>query len=336
MRLNKIISIFIVLILLFSVTSCNSTDTASDITSGISQTENNSSDNKTDKEKENQSTPLLYKASDKKGNYIWLFGSIHVGEDYFYPLPEYVISAFNEADSLAVEFDITTYERDFKAQMKSLQAFVYTDGTKIKDHIPEKTYEKAKKILKDNNFYNASMDYYFPAFWSSIIENITYEKIKIDYDLGIDRHLIKKAHDTNKKIHDIESAELQYNMMAGFSEDLQIMILESSILSYKLSFVTKYQIKNMMKEWAKGDEEKLASQVSAEGSILMNKEEKALYAEYNQKIVTERNISMTDWAEKALKSGENVFICVGAAHIVGDGAMAQLLTERGYTVEKVN
>ena len=46
-------------------------------------------------------------------------------------------------------------------------------------------------------------------------------------------------------------------------------------------------------------------------------------------------IQMTDFAEKALKDGDSVFICVGTAHIVGEGAMVDLLRDRGYTVEIV-
>jgi uncharacterized protein YbaP (TraB family) len=52
-------------------------------------------------------------------------------------------------------------------------------------------------------------------------------------------------------------------------------------------------------------------------------------------MVTQRNISMADFAEEALDSGKEVFICVGAAHVVGPGAMADLLTQRGYTVEVI-
>ena len=44
---------------------------------------------------------------------------------------------------------------------------------------------------------------------------------------------------------------------------------------------------------------------------------------------------MTDFAEDALASGDEVFICVGAAHVVGEGAMADLLAKRGYTVTLV-
>lgn len=329
MKLNKILSFFLALILIFSLTACNTQENVSDSSSAVTQTENNDKNENNN----NKSNPLLYKVSDSNGNHIWLFGSIHVGDDYFYPLPEYVTNAFDQSDSLAVEFDITTYEKDLNAQMKSLQAFVYTDGTKISDHLPEKVYNKAKKILKENNLYNSAMDYYIPAFWSSLIDNVLYEKIKVDYELGVDRHMIEKAYKQKKKIHDIESAESQYNMLAGLSDDLQIMMLESSVSSYKLSFLAKYQLKNMMKAWAKGDENELTAQLSAEPSFFMNKEQKALYAEYTQKLITDRNLTMTNWAENALISGEKVFICVGAAHIVGDGAMADLLKNRGYTVE---
>ncbi len=327
MKNKRLLSLLLVFLLIFSFSACEKSkvDTVSEISSQSSVISESS--------EKNESTPLLYKVSDDKGNCVWLFGSIHVGDDYFYPLPEYVISAYEEADSLAVEFDITAYEKDYKAQMQSLKAFVYTDGTKITDHISEKTYEKAKAILKENNMYNSAMDYYFPAFWSSLIDNILYEKIDANYDLGIDRHMIDRAYKQKKKIHDIESAELQYSMMASFSTELQEMMLESSVTSYKIKFLTKHQLKNMMKAWANGSEKNLVEQLNSEGSVFMSKEQKELYAEYTEKILYNRNITMTDWAESALNSGEKVFICVGAAHIVGDDAMADLLEKRGYKVE---
>ena len=110
-------------------------------------------------------------------------------------------------------------------------------------------------------------------------------------------------------------------------------MLESSVTSYKIKFLTKYQLKNMMKAWANGSEKNLVEQLNSEGSVFMSKEQKELYAEYTEKILYKRNITMTDWAESALNSGEKVFICVGAAHIVGNDAMADLLEKRGYKVE---
>ena len=62
---------------------------------------------------------------------------------------------------------------------------------------------------------------------------------------------------------------------------------------------------------------------------------KALYDEYYKAMITDRNDNMTDYAVDALDSGEEVFICVGAAHVIGDGAIAENLRELGYTVEMV-
>ena len=67
----------------------------------------------------------------------------------------------------------------------------------------------------------------------------------------------------------------------------------------------------------------------------MTAEEQALLEEYNLAMTGTRDVAMTDFAEQCLKDGEQVFLCVGAAHIVPDGAMVDLLLERGYTVTRV-
>ena len=93
-------------------------------------------------------TPLLYRVTDDSGNTIWLFGSIHVGRENYYPLPDYVLDAFESADALAVEADIVAFEKDLGLQMTALSHLVYRDGSTIKDHISLELYEKAVEILK--------------------------------------------------------------------------------------------------------------------------------------------------------------------------------------------
>ena len=59
------------------------------------------------------------------------------------------------------------------------------------------------------------------------------------------------------------------------------------------------------------------------------------YHEYTEALTGQRDVDMTQYAVEALQSGEEIFICVGAAHIVGEGAVAENLRELGYTVEIV-
>ncbi len=276
-------------------------------------------------------TPLLYKVTDANGNVLWLFGSIHVGKEYFYPLPDYVLNAYNSSDALAVEFDVTEVSDD-ALTTSMMMDMAYMDGSKIGDHIDKELYEEAKEILRESGYYFSSMDIFKPVMWSMLIDELITEQLNYDADLGIDMFFLNTAHEENKKIYDIESMEFQMDMLTGYSEELQIMMLESSV--YYFDNIDEYQkdLDDLANEWAVGNAEALAEEDDYE---FESAEEEALYREYNTAMMTKRNRGMTNFAENALKSGEEVFIVVGAAHMVGDDGIANQLKERGYTVEEI-
>lgn len=282
-------------------------------------------------------TPLLYKVTDEDGDYIWLFGSIHVGRDDYYPLPDYVMDAYKSADSLAVEFDIIAYEKDMSAVMEDMMLMLYMDGTTIEDHVSEEVYTEAVAILKENDYYNELMDMYCASFWGDMISSFIYTEMGVDMENGIDKYLLNKAKKDEKEIIEVESASFQFGMMADFSDELQEILLEDSISSYYEDREVLWDELNVLTDaWALGNEENLVSMLceDMEAYKFESKEEEELYLEYNNAMIVERNLYMADFAEEALKNGEEMFICVGTAHVVGEGAMVDLLEERGYTVEK--
>lgn len=279
-------------------------------------------------------TPLLYKVSDDKGNVVWLFGSIHLGREDYFPLPDYVMDAFQGADSLAVEADIVAFEKDMGAQVKALMPLVYMDGTSIKDHIPQELYDKSVEILTAYNSYSAAIDMYRPSLWSSMIESLIMVDMGGDVNLGIDRHLINLANEQNKDILEIESAQFQYQMLADFSDDLQILLLESAVDLYENWEDGAAEFAQLMDLWASGDETAFDQFLNTSDETV-DEEYLPLLEQYNKAMITDRNLNMTAYAEAALSGGAEVFICVGAAHIVGADAMAQLLAQRGYTVQRI-
>lgn len=330
MKRNRLIALLLALCLIFSLTGCAGSK---------DMTRLKNPDRKTREEPDaaeagGSCTPLLYRVSDEEGAVVWLFGSIHVGEDYFYPLPEYVLDAYESADSLAVECDMIAVTQDLSAQTSAMAQLVYSDGTTISEHIPEELYTRAVEIIDEGGMYMAAYDRYCPALWSTLIENIIMTQVGADAALGVDMHLLQRAYDDGKPIREIESIQLQYAMLGGFSEELQIMLLESSVSSYEHPFLYAAQLEAMMQLWAAGDEAAFARLLNQE-SLFLTGEQKLLYQEYNEQMITNRNVTMADFAEEAMASGEEVFICVGAAHVVGEDAMADLLEERGYTVQIV-
>lgn len=280
------------------------------------------------------STPLLYKVTDADGDVIWLFGSIHAGRDDYYPLPDYVMNAYEGSDALAVECDIIGFETDVDAQVEALTQYLYLDGTTVREHIPTSLYLAAASILDGHGYYDEVLDYYCPALWIDFVNSCTYELIELDTQNGIDMYFMRLAEETGKRLVEVESVAFQYGMMAGFSEELQIYLLESAVADYDQLDLLEEELNLMMDLWVAGDEEAFAEYLEAEVEF-ESEDEKRLYEEYNKAMVDDRNVGMTEFAVQALESGEELFICVGAAHVVGEGGMADLLREAGYTVEIV-
>lgn len=336
--MKKIFAILLALCLLMSLSACGGTipvETPTEITTTVPTTEPVTTTEPTTAPVEDDTiSPLLYKVTDGEGNTAWLFGSIHVGQDYFYPLPDYVTEAYENSDALAVEADMVTFNADLEAQTKALMKLIYLDGTTISDHIPQDLYTKAVDTMTECGIYLSALDMYYPVMWSNLLDSAQLQTLDANGELGIDMHFLNDAHETGKEIQEVESAEFQYGMMAGFSEALQIELLESSLYSYEHMDETNTELFELMDAWADGDEEALLTILNEEPEF-ENDEEALLYAEYTDAMITQRNITMADFAQNALTSGKEVFICVGAAHVVGPGAMADLLTQRGYTVELI-
>lgn len=340
--MKSIIALMLALLMVLAVSCGRATDEdetdtteSASATEGTSETEpatENTTENSRDPEPDGEgSTPLLYKATDADGSCVWLMGTIHLGSEEFYPFPGYVNDAYNSSDSLAVEADVIAFESDFTAQYNALMTLVYMDGTDIKDHISEELYNAAKGKLEELGMYNSAFDVYEPALWWQTITALMYQELELDTTLGVDYYFLTTAKEDDKPIHEIESAQIQYQMFSDFSEDLQIFLLES-VVNLTPEIIDR-QLTAMSKVWTSGEENAIENMVMLSG--MLGSSDDALDEEYYTAMIAERNVTMTDFAEGALKDDEEVFICVGMGHVAGDGGMVDLLRERGYTVEIV-
>ena len=96
-------------------------------------------------------TPVFYEVTSEDGGKMYLFGTIHVGDDRTGHLPRVILDAFDSADALAVEFDTDSFDDlikdDEKLQKKLAEAYYYTDGSTIKDHVDEEILEGASSLM---------------------------------------------------------------------------------------------------------------------------------------------------------------------------------------------
>ena len=276
--------------------------------------------------------PLFWEVtSDKYSGKVYLFGSMHACTAETYPLPAHIMEAYQSAEAIAVECDILEFENDTMQQVTAVQYIMYSDGTKISDHISEESYNSAVARLKELGSYMSQYDRYKPIMWSSLIEGAVVEKAGLSYDYGVDTYFLTKAKIDGKDVMEIESVEYQYEIIGGFSDGLQELLLQDYLHEDAVETQTEI-MKSLYDGWKTGDFSVLSNEISEEDLAEMTEEEKVYLEEYLSSMIDERNVRMTDAAESYVKRGMTVFLTVGAAHMVDENGIVNALRERGYTV----
>lgn len=292
--------------------------------------------NNNDEEKVSSSaTPLLYEVTkDGYDNKVYLFGSIHMADNRAYPMNDKIMEAYNRSDSLGVEFDIVAYSKDFKKQMETMRLMLCEENKTLADYLDEEIYEILIKYLKDNKAYSKAYEVYRPALLYSLVSNIAVEKSDLDSDKGIDNYFLKKAKTDKKDILELESADFQYNMLLSFPDELYELMIRDSIDEEDLMVE---ELKELYEAWLKGDADKIVAseEVSAEDLVGIDENILEMIENYNYKMLTDRNNGMTKKVDGYFNDKKNVFVVVGAAHIVGEDGVAKQLEKMGYTVKVV-
>lgn len=317
---------------------------------------------------DNPATPLFYHVTGQDGQEMWLFGTIHVGDVRTGFLPDEIYDAFYASDAFAVECDVDAFaeqaEEDEELQEKAADMYVYSDGKTIKKHIDTPDlYEDAKKLMKatGNYFYNS--EYMKAYLWSSDIENFYLRRgYQLVSEKGVEQRLLKLAKEEEIPIREVESALFQMEMLTGYSDEMQELMLYSAVHSGIQDYCQSTQ--ELYELWCAGDEAALIEKLSKEEDWIIKEEdidltdlegeelERAqavlddldninaqlakLQEEYNTSMDNDRNAGMLEVAVEYLESGDVVFYAVGLAHLLADDGLVNTLREAGYTVELVS
>ena len=290
-------------------------------------------------EPEQKATPLLYKVTGADGQQIYLLGTIHVGDNRTAYLPQEVYDALADSDALAVEFDLYAFEDKLESSESVQEAiassYYYLDGTTVVDHADQALLEEAEKAMKATGNYNSMLAYMKPAFWAQSLEN-TYlrQGYRLSGGQGLDRRLLQLADENNMLIVNIESGEEQIAMMGNYSDGLQEMLLDAA-LSYEPGEYWQ-EVEELYEMWCQGDEAALRELLNDTSDYdAMTEDEKALYDEYHQAMIYDRNEAMLEEAKSYLESGHTIFFAVGLAHLLQDNGLVDGLRNAGYTVQTV-
>ncbi len=279
-------------------------------------------------------TPPLWKVTDPdSGKTMYLMGTIHALPSAVKDYPENIMEIYNDCDAVAVEYDISKLSTDAVVANTFAQAMLYTDGTTIKDHISEETYNKAKNYFESIGGYTEMLDQYNTGFWIEQILSVNLYRMENLELSGTDAYFIEKAQADGKEVISIEELSTQTDALNAYSDELADYLISDGIdtIDDIEDFAESYS--ELYNPWSKGDGEipfDEADDVDELPEDLLDD-----YAAYKKILLTDRNKGMADRATELIKGDKTVFFMVGAAHYSDVDGVDNLLEEMGFTVEKI-
>lgn len=268
-------------------------------------------------EHEGSSEGVFYRVQENDQT-VYLFGSIHVGDESLYPLHDQIDEAFEEADHLAVEIDMSDVNELESSQMM-MQKGIYKDGTTLSDVLEDDVFSETVDQLSGFGLDESMLEQFKPWFVSMLLYEVALEETDFNGDNGIDMYFIDRANDKGLPIISLESIESQFESIGSAPEEEQIASLEDMLNSFD---IYEEELTQMIRVWRSGNTDVFAQMRQMEETS-------------DQLSMDERDLAMTEKIEDFLtgEDGDTYFIVVGSLHLAGDNSIVDLLEDRGYSVE---
>lgn len=262
--------------------------------------------------------PALWKVSDAD-SHVWLFGSVHILDsqrDWRTPRFDAAL-----AESELVYFEVILDVEAYATMTQlTLTEGMNRGGKTLDDFLTVDQRAILRAIAAANGIDYAVLKRMRP--WLAELTLIQQSGLGLDMSAGsagVETIIADEIDDERER--EFETAEFQFNLLAGRSETDQIASLMATANSLSRQ---EGLLAQMVEVWLAGETEDLHDVMVSEFGSTEDPTYKRLLSDRNRDWVTQ--------IEAMLERNESAMIIVGAGHLVGPASVQVFLEERGYTV----
>jgi hypothetical protein len=257
-----------------------------------------------------------------RGGHAWLVGAVHAADQALYPLPEPIEQAFRASRVLVVEADVS--ERNDAASRRQLLArAALPAGRTLADVLPAPLVKLARERLRQFGLDPAAFDAFEPWYLALVLDMAAVMRAGADPSHGIDRHFLQAAGD--REIVELEGAQFQFDMFHKLDASTQALFVRYTLEEMDEVAV---ELPKLFDAWRRGDEKGL------ERALFEPLEKHAELAGLRKTLFTDRNEGMAAKVAALLAQQKDVFVVVGAGHLLGPDGVPALLAARGFDVRR--
>jgi uncharacterized protein YbaP (TraB family) len=255
-------------------------------------------------------------------NSVYLLGSIHVLSKQAYPLKPVLEHAFDDANQVVFEIDLTRFTRKSFKEEFSRTAY-YPPGQSLSKKLTPRTIELLNSILPLYGWSLQKVEHVKPWFLAEALSSRTLEMAGFSDQYGIDLYFYRKAKAAGKPVLGLETLRDQAEIFDRFNDEQNEQYLLST-----LSGLPAYaeMIRQLVSAWRNGDVESL--------DRLLNQDKRADPATHDV-LFSRRNSKWLPEIERFAHGDANYLIIVGAGHLVGEDGVVAQLRRAGYSVQQL-
>lgn len=244
----------------------------------------------------------------------YLFGTIHMLPKADYRMPITLKERLENSSALILEADIKV---PLKQQIELVRKTLLPNNTSLKDFMSEEEYSNFLSYLIDSldinkKKVNNRYIHIKPFFIHGLILKEVLGKIKV-----YENELSKLAKKNDIKLLGLETLEDQMKIIDSIpiKEQIKSLDINHNIIQEYYSLLNLYKKQDL-------------HAINEE----MKKEED--FADFENYFLISRNQKWLPKLEALLKE-DNAFIAVGAAHLIGNNGLINLLSLKGYTLTPI-
>lgn len=259
---------------------------------------------------------------DSPTNTVYLLGSVHLLNEGHYPLPTVMEAAFEEAEKVVFEVDVSS-GAEMDAALVLLEKAEPESGESLEEVLSPSTYEMA--IQKTQELGLPFQLFRGAEPWFLSISLVASQLIALGFvpEYGIDYYFLQQAQADQKPILFLETIEEQADLFEQLSIAEQSQFVQQTLDELE---VLETSFNEIVSAWALGDTDGMAELLLASF---------ADYPEMQRIFLSDRNRNWLTQIQRYLQDDQDYLVIVGALHLVGPNSLIELLEQEGYAAEQL-
>ena len=255
-------------------------------------------------------------------NTLYLGGTVHFLRASDFPLPEEYEQAYQASSEIYFETDIGAMT-DVSVQNQILEQLTYSDERTLKTVLNQEAYTALSDYVVSKNMPMLVLETFKPGLLMTTLQILEIRSMGFTPQ-GVDTYFTTRAVGDAKSLGQLETVQEQIEFIAAMGKgwESEFVLLSLQDLDQTLELMD-----DMVKAWRVGNNAELEELFVDD----MRSQTPALY----DALLLQRNFKWIALIDQMLLDGDTEFVLVGAAHLVGEGGLLELLAKKGYEIKQL-